>query len=337
MLDAAKLELYHSVLEKAVSQQERIEETINQIMKRGIKNIYLVGAGGSLAVMYPCKHVMEQHSHLMVEVYNPGEFLTVRPINLTKDSLVVLSSYSGKTPETVEAAARCRELGCPTIGFVGEADTPLGQAVDHVFANKADEGTTDSKLIMLYQIIFNILRHTDAFTRYDEFMTALKTLPDALVAVRKKAEPTAVEFAKAKKDVTFFMTLGSGPCWGEAYAYAVCILQEMQWILAEAVPAGEFFHGSFEIVTEDTELILFKGVDVTRPLTDRVERFANKYTKKLTIIDAKDYELPGVAADFAGYFSPLVLSAAVDVYSKNLALERDHPLKTRRYMGMVDY
>lgn len=133
------------------------------------------------------------------------------------------------------------------------------------------------------------------------------------------------------------MTLGAGAVWGETYSYAVCILEEMQWIKAQPVHAGEFFHGSFEIVQEDTNLLVFQGEDLTRPLLDRVITFANKYTKNMVLIDTKDYPLYGVPEDLRGYFSPFVISAVLDRFSENLASVRNHPLSTRRYMTKVEY
>lgn len=32
------------------------------------------------------------------------------------------------------------------------------------------------------------------------------------------------------KDTDYHMVIGSGMLWGEAYDYAMCILEEMQWI-----------------------------------------------------------------------------------------------------------
>lgn len=332
-------DIYKNMIEEGISQKERIEKVVSNIFneKGHIDNIFLVGCGGSLAVMFPCKYVLETNSNTPVYIYNASEFNALKPINLTSKSLVILSSYSGSTPETVEAAKYIKTIGAPTIGFTGKEDSPLGDAVDYVFANYAETGVTDSKIIMLYQIIFNVLKYNDDYSKYDEVMEAMSTLADSLVKVKEKAEPIAEKFAEENKDEKFFMTLGSGILWGETYAYAICILEEMQWIHAQPVHAGEFFHGSFEIVREDTNLLIFKGEDKTRSLVDRVESFANKYTKKYTLIDTKDYELPGVPEELREYFSPLILSAVLDRFSKHLADKREHSLKIRKYMGIVEY
>ena len=81
--------------------------------------------------------------------------------------MVITSSYTGTTKETVQAAEFAKSLGAPIIAFVGKLDSPLGHLADYAFANDAVAGVTDSKLIMLYQIVFNLIRHTDHYPRYD--------------------------------------------------------------------------------------------------------------------------------------------------------------------------
>lgn len=328
---------YRQVLQRGVEQRENIEKAVEKIVEKGVENVFLVGCGGSLAVMFPCKYILEVNSKLPVYAYNAGEFLNVRPKNFSNKSLVILSSYTGTTKETVAAAKIAKEIGASTIGFTGKADSPLAKTVDYAFVNDAKSGVTDSKLIMLYQIIFSLIKHTDNYERYDDIMKALELMPENLVNVKYQAEDKAIKFANENKDEKYFMTIGSGICWGEAYSYAICILEEMQWIHAQPVHAGEYFHGPFEIVTEDTNLLIFKGEDLSRKLEDRVLEFSKKYTNKITVIDTKEYDLKGIPEDLRGYMSPLVISSIMDRYSENLAEVRNHPLSTRRYMFKVEY
>ncbi|MFO7815216.1 MAG: SIS domain-containing protein [Halanaerobiales bacterium] len=336
-MDKEKIKIYQKMIKKGINQRKNIEDTMKEILGKDIKNIFLVGCGGSLAVMNPLKYILETNSSLPTYIYNSSEFLAIKPKNFNEDSLVITSSYSGKTKETVDSSKYAKEVGAITIGFTGEADSPLGKSVDYVFANKADEGVTDSKMIMLYQIIFNILKYKDDYKYYDEMMEVMDKLPELLVDVKYKVEDRAEKFAANYQDADFFMTLGAGPLWGMAYTYATCILEEMQWIHAQPVHSGEYFHGAFEIVREDTNLILFKGEDKTRSLAERAEKFSEKYSNNLIIIDTKEFELPGIPSKFRGYFSPLFVSSIMDVFSKKLADKRDHPLETRKYMGKVEY
>lgn len=336
-MEENKLEEYKKVLSQGISQREKIEKVVSEIFKKEIKNVYLVGCGGSFACMFPCKYILETNSKLPVYIYNSSEFLSIKPYNLSDKSLVILSSYTGETGETVDAAKYANKCGATTIGFTGKNDSSLGEAVDYVFANDAKVGITDSKIIMLYQVMFNVLKHNDKYQRYEEMMEAISTLSENLYNIKKIVKDKAEKFGQQNKNEKYFMVIGSGPCWGEAYSFATCVLEEMQWITAQPVHAGEYFHGAFEIVEEKTNLLILKGEDLTRKLTDRVEKFSKKYSKNITVIDAKDYQLSGISDDLRGYFSPFVFSAILDVFAENLAKQREHPLSTRRYMGKVTY
>ena len=335
--DKTNREIYIEAIENGVRQRPNIEMAVAELLKKKIENVFLVGCGGSLAVMSPIRHIMDIESRIPAYEYNASEFLAVKPCKFHAGSLMITSSYTGTTKETVAAAEYAKEKGASVIAFVGKPDSPLGRLADYAFTNDAKAGVTDSKLIMLYQILFNILRQTDAFKDYDEWMKIMELLPALLDQAKEAAFEKAEAFAQTYKDEKFFFVTGSGAGWGEAYSYANCILEEMQWIYAQPVHSGEFFHGAFEMLTEESPIIVIQGEDRTRPLGDRVMNFAAKYSKKVIHVDTKDYELAGVPERFRGYLAPLVLSAVMSVYSERLEAVRNHPLSTRRYMFKVEY
>ena len=77
----------------------------------------------------------------------------------------------------------------------------------------------------------------------------------------------------------------------------MCILEEMQWIRTRPVHASDFFHGTLELVEEGVSVLLLKGEDASRPLVERVEKFAPNYTDKVCVLDAADHALPGISDD----------------------------------------
>ena len=329
---------YLEALKHGVAQLPTVEKAVKAIVDRGIDNVFLVGCGGSLAVMSPLKYILDVTSSLPVYEFNASELLAVKPVKFTSRSLVITSSYTGTTKETVAAAEFAKSIGAPIIAFVGKLDSPLGHLADYAFANDSGRRRPrTSKLIMLYQIVFNLIRHTDHYARYDDMMNVLGMLPRILPEVKEAAEENAARFARVFGEEEFFITTGAGICWGEAYSYACCILEEMQWIKAHPSHAGEFFHGTFEILTGKTPLLILQGEDRTRPLLDRVIAFSRKYTNKVELIDTKAYEMKGVPEDLRGFLSPLVISAVLSRYSDHISEFRKHPLATRRYMFKVDY
>ncbi len=84
-------------------------------------------------------------------------------------------------------------------------------------------------------------------------------------------------------------------------------------------------------------MIVFKGEDATRPLADRVERFARERTERLLVLDAATFDLPGISDPVRALISPVVLATVLERLSAHLEVLRDHPLTTRRYYRRVTY
>jgi len=103
------------------------------------------------------------------------------------------------------------------------------------------------------------------------------------------------------------------------------------------VHASDFFHGTLELVEPGVSLLLLKGEDATRPLVDRVERFASGLTDKVLVLDAALVELPGISQTTRALLSPVVVAALLERVSAHLEVLRDHPLTTRRYYRRMAY
>ncbi|MFL6558209.1 MAG: SIS domain-containing protein, partial [Bacillus sp. (in: firmicutes)] len=170
-----------------------------------------------------------------------------------------------------------------------------------------------------------------------QFVEELGHLPNALLKVKETVEGRAAAFARKHKETPYHILSGTGVDWGQTYYYGMCILEEMQWIKTRPVHASDFFHGTLELVEEDTSIILLKSEDRSRPLAERVERFAEHYTKELTVFDTKDYDLEGISEELRSLISPIVFAALLERVSCHLEEQRDHPLTTRRYYKKVPF
>ncbi|UUZ96658.1 SIS domain-containing protein [Paenibacillus sp. P25] len=329
---------YLQVVNGAVSLRNQIECAVDEASERGFKNLFLLGSGGAIASMYAYEYLINTHSSLPVYAEIAAEFSLMHHKQFGKDSLVILSSLSGTTQETVEAAKYCKQIGAVTIGLTGEAGTPLAELVDYPLINYAENDfASDSVNIQLLYLTFRLLNKRGEFPEYEAFADQLDRMPSVLLQVKEAAEKKAEQFALKYKDETYHMVVGAGSLWGRAYSYAMCVLEEMQWIRTKSIHAAEFFHGTLEVVDEETSILLLKGEDETRPLADRVQRFAERYTRKLTVFDTADYELDGISPAFRKPLSPLVTASALQRVSVHLEDKRKHSLEHRRYYRVVEY
>ena len=331
-------EAFMKVMKGAVNVKPEVDKIVKSVTEKGYRTLFLVGSGGSMAIMLPFDYLLKAHSTIDVRTEIAAELMVRGSKFLNENAVVVLSSLSGTTKETVAAAKYCKEHGATTIGLVGELGTPLAEIADYVLVNYSENDFAgDSIYIQLFELLFGFMAAKGEFPDYEEMMEEFKNLPEALYCVKESCEPKMSEFAKKNKDDTYHMLVGSGSVWGETYSYGMCVLEEMQWIRTKTIHAAEFFHGTLELVEKDTSVILMKGEDETRPLMDRVERFAEQYTEKLSIFDTKAYELPGISDKFRKYLTVLVICTMFEVLSKHLEKERDHSLDLRRYYRVIEY
>src|SRR5699024_8014350 len=138
-------------------------------------------------------------------------------------------------------------------------------------------------------------------------------------------------------DEKMIYTMASGSNFGVAYTFAICILMEAQWIHSHALHAGEFFHGPFEIVDKGTPFVLLIGLDETRFMEERAEKFLKKYNENSLILDAKEFDLSKVDEAIHGDIASVIHLYVLRALSREFAKVRNHPLDTRRYMHKVEY
>ena len=317
-----------------VALRPQIEQLVRSIQARGYENIYFIGAGGTYANVLPYERFFQTRSTFPARAVIGKEFMLSTDLSFGAKSVAIFASVSGTTEDILESIEFARDKGALTVGFTGYPESPFASAVDEVFVSAPKAWPFDVQLL-LFSAAF--LEQRGEFAGYDRLVRDLEALPTALLAVTEQADPVGQAFARAHAETDYHFLVGTGNLWGFTYLYSMCVLEEMQWLRTTRVHGAEFFHGSLELIEKDTSLLLFIGEDETRPLMDRVVSFAETYSDDVTLIDTRDYALPGVSDEFRGLLSPLVADAIVDRFSKHLAEARDHSLDLRRYYRVVAY
>ena len=323
-IDAGVVEKF----QETIDQRPAIESLVGGLVEKGLRNVYFVGAGGSLICSYPAHYLLQQKSALPSFQVQSDELNCSTPAGMGPGSLVVLASYTGTTKETVAAAKTAKATGATVIA-VAKQGSPLADAVDVAFKGKSD--------VFEVLVAYALLLATDSGVDASSVDAALQALPKAALSAVEEYDQHLAQIAAAVKDEPIIYTLGSGPSYGWAYGLAMCYLQEMQWKHAAGFNTGEFFQGAFEMVTEDTAVLLFLGEDASRPMAERGKAFLETYTRKAHFIDVRDLTLPGVPAEARADVSPLVVGELAGRLAQHFESVRGHHLDQRRYMFRVQY
>ncbi len=315
-------------LQETVDQRPAIDAVIKDVVAKGLDNVWFVGAGGSLISSYPAHYLLQRKANFPTFQLQSDELNCSVPALLGSRSLVVLASYTGTTKETVAAAKTAKAAGATVIA-VARQGSPLAEAVDVAFKGRSD--------VFEVLVAYSLLQATGADIDTVAVDAGLSALPKASLSAVEESEEKLRGIAAALKDEPIIVSLGSGPNYGWAYGMAMCYLQEMQWKQAVSFNAGEFFQGAFEMVTEDTAVLLWMGDDASRPMGERAKAFIETYTHKAHVIDVQDLTLPGVPAEVRGDVSSLVLYDLAGRLAQHFEAARGHHLDQRRYMFRVQY
>ncbi len=319
------------------------KEVIRQVKEQCgiIRQVYWTACGGSLVDLYPA-HCMLMGESTIVEsgFYTAREFLLATPKKLGKESLVVVCSHSGGTPESLHAAELALEKGAAVVMLTNRAGSPADSDkwitwvypwADELETLKIPSGITLS-------LAAEVLATQEEFASYDALMDGLSKMDGIVAKAKEKVRAELCDrFAQLCKDHNFLYILGSGATFSQTYGFAICSLMEMQWQNCAYIHSGEYFHGPFEVTEDGLFYFLQKGSGKCRPMDERAEDFLKTHTDTLMVLDALEYGMDAIDPAVRDYLDPVLF------YPMNCELRSargklfDHDVDYRRYMGKVDY
>ncbi len=330
-----------ATIQWAVGQRDRVRQLAAEAIAQGVRAVWFTGCGGSVYASSPAGYLLTRKGRALASFrMNADELNHARPAALGGQSLVLASSHSGKTPETLEAAATARSLGAwRVVAFTRSSESPLAATADEVFAYGSEHTVWEPKQVLYGYLAHALLAGAGDEPGADEDAAAAgyAALPGAIGHAIAQADPLLASIAAELAGEPIVYVLGAGPSEDVARCLAMCYLQEMQWRHAAAFNAGEFFHGAFEMITERMPVLLFMGEDETRPVAQRASRFLDRYTRRAFRVDSAELELPGVPAACRAEIGPIVLGALSYRLAQHYEAITGHSLENRRYMFKVDY
>lgn len=323
---------------------ESIEEQVSDAIRTigvidDLRNVFLVACGGSFASMIPIQHILQSSAPIEAHALNAREFTTRAPRTLGKHSLVISCSHSGNTPETVDATAAARTAGAATICLTHLPDSPLDEAADkHVYyQHGGDKLFARTAPGLLYRLAYAVVDKMNGTDTGAEVASAVSRLDRIVATVQHDYYEAADEWAFKHARSKGIYTLGSGPNYGETYAFSLCLLQEMQWIHSQPINSAEYFHGPFEVTDYDVPFIETIGLGTSRPIDQRAHDFVTKKSDDVLTLDAADWDLSAIPEWLRASYAHLVLSPLLRLHADRLADHRGHPLSVRRYMWRMEY
>lgn len=310
-----------------------IKAVVDKLWEQGCRKVFFLGIGGTWSSSLQVEsHARELGTALPVCAENAARFITAGNRQIGEGSCVVISSVSGNTKEIVKAVELLKERGVPVLGFIDEADSVLAKLCDHVITYR------DQEQMKFFMTADRFIQNNGEFSEYEDFYRNMEeALPGALVETEKLADEFGRSFAEKHCEDKLHYYVAAGTQWGACYSQAMCYWEEMLWMRTKSIHAGEFFHGTLEIVEKDTPVTLYLGEDSERPLAERVANFLPRVCANYTLIDSKDYPLTGIKPEYRRHISHMVTYAVTSRINAHMEEINKHPMEIRRYYRQFEY
>lgn len=325
---------YLGIQRGAVEAGDGLAELLAAARRDGAEELVFLGTGGANLLMEPAAQLLGRYSRFPAQVRRSAEVAVEGVDRLGSHSIVVMPSLSGTTPETLAIAELARARGAHVIALVGREGTPLSEIAHATFVNGALDDTSSESFYL--QTMLGVLGLTDE-PEARELSSQLARLPELLLATKLAFDGPAAGHAAHLANHPWHIFTAAGPSFTEAHYFAMCILEEMQWIRTRPVPAADFFHGTLELVEPGVSVVVLKDDSAFRPLAERVESFLVGRTNDVDTVDTAAADLSGLSPLARAVAGPIVLAAQLERVAAHLERLRDHPLTTRRYYKRVEY
>jgi fructoselysine-6-P-deglycase FrlB-like protein len=333
-----KYDMYNEVLEQPRSLQNTLNEEKSHMKEiaeklKGIDKIYLVGCGSSLSTCYSARDAIGFLSDMNLEVHTGYEFVYHK--NLQKsNSVLIVTSQSGETADTVAALRKARENGIYTVSITNEPESSMmKEAQDAVLTRCGREtailGTKTymTQLLCLYEILFRIEGSDEA----NKVLEDLETIPSITEELIKNTEEENRALAEKFKDEDIFYCMGSGPNFGLAYKIAMTML--MEGALKHACPlySGEFRHGLIERAEKDVPIMFLNAGFPGDEHTNKSIEFSESIGAKTITFSMENY------SNIHPLLSPFILVVPVEWFIYYLSHYSGEDPGSTRHIGKVRY
>lgn len=323
---------------------ERIEEQLAAataaVSGRTIKRVFFAACGGSYAVLMPGEYYVNTTAQTLDSaVFNAAEFTSRASTRVDDETLVITCSHSGNTPETVAATEHARSRGALTIALTHEPGSPLAEAAECVIGYQHGPAKRENYVgpHLLLRILARVLDSVEGSSQTAAIDDAIAKMEEIVPAARATYAARADKWGFEYRREPLIYTMAAGSNYGAAYSFAICLLQEMQWVHSACIHSGEYFHGPFEITDADVPFIALLGLDETRPVEQRAVDFMVKHCERTLVIDATEFGLDVLDPSVQGIAAHLVFNSVLRTFADALADHRGHPLSVRRYMWRMEY
>lgn len=313
-----------TIAQRIFRRQEDIAAIAAAIDRAAPRMIVLCGRGSSGHVGVYLRYLFETRYGVLVSSAAPSVFTTYRRPPEMRETLFIVISQSGRSPDLVVATQTARALGALTLAVVNDEDSPAAQAAHWVFPLQAgpEHAVAATKTVVLSMLAGAQLVAT--LTRDDELILSLRRMPERL-AQAFACDWSAWADSLAGAPAAFVAGRGYG--LGSVREIALKVTETLQ-VPVLGYSAAELRHGPRAAITAATPVLVLTQSDEAAATTDGLVRELREAGNNVFSAGGLDATLPWLAHDHS-VCDPIAMLMpayrAIEAAARKAGLDPDNP------------
>ncbi|WP_444928021.1 glucosamine-6-phosphate deaminase NagB-II [Microbulbifer sp. TRSA002] len=239
------------IAEQLQSNAEIMSQLGERLRSKPPRLVMIVGRGSSDHAGVFTKYLIEIETGTPTFAAAPSVSSVYKRSLKLEDSLVIVISQSGRSPDILAQARMAKEAGAYTVALVNDESAPIKDIVDLIVPLKAGPEKAVAATKSYLATLSAVLQLVANWKQDDEMLKAVDGLPQALrEAVSAETQLRPEDLAAVKN----LVVLGRGPGYGITRELALK-LKEVCNIHAESFSSAEFLHGPVTLVEQQLTVI----------------------------------------------------------------------------------
>jgi glucosamine--fructose-6-phosphate aminotransferase (isomerizing) len=257
-----------AISERLLARSEQLAAIAARIEQARPRLVVLCGRGSSGHVGVYLRYLFEARYGVLVSAAAPSVITTYLRLPEMRDTLFIVISQSGRSPDIVMATEVARSLGALTLALVNDDSSPAAQAADLVFPIGAgtEHAVAATKTVVLTMLAGAQLVAT--LTRDRELAEALRRLPWRL-SCASACDWSAWGDSLNGAPAAFVAARGYG--FGTAREIALKLTETLR-LPALGYSTAELRHGPRAAITPATPVLVLRQSDETAATADDLVR-----------------------------------------------------------------
>jgi len=241
---------------------------VSQLHEGRFQRIVLTGMGSSYHALHPLNLQLISHGFTAVMV-ETSELIHYKSRFFDPKTLIVAVSQSGQSAEMVRLAEVNRK-SASVIAVTNTPDSPLAKhATAALFTRAGHEFSVSCKTYVSALMVLQWLGDSLCERDVKQSQRDLKQAAQAAGGYLDEWREHVATVADQLKRIRHLFLVGRGTSLA-AVGTGALIVKESDHFHAEGMSSAAFRHGPFEMLSEDTFVVVFSGDHKTRELNDRL-------------------------------------------------------------------